>query len=654
MKKIEKKIILGSAAALLAIGGAVPAFAEDVVTTDNTIDTTKTGSITLYKLKSEDGKTKEGTALEQDLAGVGQEGIEGVKFNYVKVGELKQIDTSSARDGVKAGVYYTLTDAFKTKMAECGVTLTADVTLNSIEYFTAETVNAALKNANLDEASYGADEDGSETANEKLISFAKDSGAAMDATDEDGKTSANGLDLGLYLVAEVESPNLSGDGESLSVAKVARPFLVSLPMTNIATITTGDKVYEAGSVWQYDVTAYPKNEMISIRKDIVADGNDEEDGEPVDANGLVQTTNKCVGEYINFLLTLDAPKLISETNDTDDVNGYRKYVITDTMSKGLTVDSLGSDNFTVTYGNKAWNGENNKLYGPDQANLNQSGNPDYTIELLDRDADSGEQQFVITLTETGLAKLSTAGTDSKVFVNYKARLNADAVAEDTGAIKVEANKTSLVFGTKTSRDYEFKSNEDIKVYTYEVDIAKSFSHEVADMSAVGFTITRLNPETLAEENLVFIEEEAGVYHIYDNKEEAADSDKVVKEVHCAANGKLILKGLDADTYVLTEESTVKGYNLMRDTMTIEFDDNYLHDGVIESASLASGVTDPIAISNEDLDNGVVSFGIKNNETIEALHTGGDGWSNTLLALGGTAILAGGALFIFRKRKEATE
>lgn len=643
MKELKRKIILGSAAGLMALSGTVSAFAEgDVVTTDNTIDENKTGSITLYKLKSEDGAVKDGTALEQDHD---EKGIEGVKFNYVKVGELAQIDTDSATDGVQAGVYYTLTDAFKNQMADCGVTLTADVEKDGVQYFTAETVNAALKSANLDEAAYGEDVDGSETANEKLISFAKASGTEMAETDADGKTSADGLQLGLYLVAEVESPNLSGDGESLSIAKAARPFLISLPMTNIATITKDDVNYEPGTVWQYDVTAYPKNEMISIRKDIVADGNDEEEGLAENRNGLVQTTNKSVGEYVNFLLTLDIPTLVPETNDTNDLNAYRKYIITDTMTKGLTVDDLTSANFTVTYGSQAWNGSNAKLYGPDQAGMNENGEPDYTIELLDRDADSGEQKFVITLTETGLGKISASTVDGKIYVNYKARLNADAVVEDDGAIKVEGNKTSLIVGTKTSRDYEFESNKDVKVYTYEIDVAKSFSHTVEDMSDVSFSINRMVDG--AEQEIEFIKESDGVYHVYDNKEAGTPT----KIINCAKDGKLVLKGLDADTYFLTEESTVKGYNLMRDTMTVKFDDDYKNDGKIESASLASGKSAAIAIANEDLDAGVVSFGIKNNETIEALHTGGSGWTNTMFALGMSAVLAGSAMFIFRKRKE---
>ena len=113
MKKLEKKLILGSAAALMAMGSVSTVLAEDVVTTANTIDTTKTGSITLVKLQSEDGKSKDGTGLRQDLTDVGGKGIAGVKFNYIKVGELAQIDTALTAGMTQAGVYYTLTPDFK-------------------------------------------------------------------------------------------------------------------------------------------------------------------------------------------------------------------------------------------------------------------------------------------------------------------------------------------------------------------------------------------------------------------------------------------------------------------------------------------------------------------------------------------------------------
>lgn len=638
MKNLERKLVLGSAAALMAVGGIAPAFAEDVTVTGNTIDTTKKGSITLYKLQSTNGASKEGTALEQAHD---EKGIAGVKFNLVKVGELAQIDTDDADNGIQAGVYYTLTDAFKAKLKAIDVECTADVSKDGVEYFTAETVNAALKAANDSEVADD-DETGAEVANEQLINFAKDNGIAMEATGEDGKTSKSELDLGLYLVAEVESPADLGDGETQSVSKAARPFLVSLPMTNIATITQEDGTsYDAGTVWQYDVTAYPKNEMISIRKDIIADGNDAEDGDVT--NSLVQTTNKNVGDYVNFLLTLDLPALQDKTNTADDANTLRKYVIEDTMSEGLTLDDLTATNFKVTFGGNAWNSESNTVLTIDD---------DYTVAL-----DAATNKITITMTEAGLAKMDQVTADSKVYVNYKARLNADAVKDDTGDIKVEDNKFTLTYGTKTSRDYEFKSNEDIRVYTYEIDIAKKFSHDVDDdeMKAVSFSIKGLKDDGSGEyEQIKFIKEADGVYHKYDGKEVTEDSASIVEEVNCAAGGKLILKGLDARMYVLTEENTVKGYNLMRDTITVNFDDTYKHDGKVDSAKLASGTyseDSAIAIANEDLDKGVVSFTIKNNDTIEALHTGGSGWTRALAAMGMTAIVAGGAIFVFQRRKE---
>lgn len=640
MKKLEKKLILSSIVALTAMGSAATVLAEDVVKTANTVDPAAKGSITLYKLQSQDGLAKEGTGLEQNLDSVGNKGIPGVRFNYVKVGELAQVDTA----GTQSGFYYTLTSDFKKQLADSGVTITPSITKGGIEYFTAEKVNQAMRDVNNDIVGYDNNKNGSEAANEEFIKFAIAKGTAMDATANDGKTTAKNLDLGLYLVAEILSPAHINNGVDQSVAKAARPFLISLPMTNIATITDGDgTTHEPGTVWQYDVTAYPKNEMITVRKDIVADGNDSEDGDST--NMLVQTTNKNVGDYVHFLLTNDLPVLQDKTNEAGSGNTLRKYIITDTMTRGLTLDDISENNFEVSYGTDKWNGTGNIVL---------KHGVDYTVVETPAVTD-GDHDVIITMTESGLAKMDQISKDSKVYVSYRARLNAEAAKDTTGVIKVEGNKTKLTYGTSTSRDYEFNSNENIKVYTYEIDITKTFSHTVSDMSTVSFSIEGLKDDGSGEyEQVMFIKEADGVYHKYDGKEKPTNSPEILKEVNCSKTGKLILKGLDARKYIVTEENTLKGYNLMRDTITVNFDDNYIHNGTVDKADLASGVyseTTAVAITGADLDRGVVSFGIQNNETIDALKTGGDGWSNSLLAMGATAIIAGGAMFIFKKKKE---
>lgn len=640
MKKLEKKLILSSIVALTAMGSAATVLAEDVVKTANTVDPAAKGSITLYKLQSQDGLAKEGTGLEQNLDSVGNKGIPGVRFNYVKVGELAQVDTA----GTQSGFYYTLTSDFKKQLADSGVTITPSINKGGIEYFTAEKVNQAMRDVNNDIVGYDNNKNGSEAANEEFIKFAIAKGTAMDATANDGKTTAKNLDLGLYLVAEILSPAHINNGVDQSVAKAARPFLISLPMTNIATITDGDgTTHEPGTVWQYDVTAYPKNEMITVRKDIVADGNDSEDGDST--NMLVQTTNKNVGDYVHFLLTNDLPVLQDKTNEAGSGNTLRKYIITDTMTRGLTLDDISENNFEVSYGTDKWNGTGNIVL---------KHGADYTVVETPAVTD-GVHDVIITMTESGLAKMDQISKDSKVYVSYRARLNAEAAKDTTGVIKVEGNKTKLTYGTSTSRDYEFNSNENIKVYTYEIDITKTFSHTVSDMSTVSFSIEGLKDDGSGEyEQVMFIKEADGVYHKYDGKEKPTNSPEILKEVNCSKTGKLILKGLDARKYIVTEENTLKGYNLMRDTITVNFDDNYIHNGTVDKADLASGVyseTTAVAITGADLERGVVSFGIQNNETIDALKTGGDGWSNSLLAMGATAIIAGGAMFIFKKKKE---
>lgn len=607
--------------AMVFASGAAQVNAEPSTTSENTIDTTKTGSITLYKLKSKNGAAVDSTAQEMTVT---EDGIPGVVFSYLKVGDIAQVDATV--DGeVKSGVYYTISDDMKTFLTENGVMpKNADLTKDGANYYTSETMNALMKAIN-DEAG------GATSLDEKVTALVKGSGTPMPQTDADGKTSAKSLALGLYLVAETDASGAtttSADGQEEGIAKTSRPFFVSLPMTNIAAIGNA----AAGTVWQYDVTAYPKNEVVTIHKDIVADGNDAEDG--ANTNGLVSSTNKNVGDYVTFLLTSDAPVLQKKSNTADDVNGYREYVIKDTMSEGLTLDDKTGTNFKVSVGTEAYNKTNKDL----------AINTDYTV-----DYDDAAKLITITFTPTGLGKLGALTQDSKVFVKYAARLNEKAVtaAGKQGAIKSETNAATLTFGTNTSTSVTFKSNTNNKVYTYEMDLTKSFTGNVADKSAVSFSMQGEKADGSGNEDIVFIKESDGVYHVYDGKETGDQ----LKEINAAKDGKLIVKGLDARTYVITEENTVSGYNLMRDKVTLKFDDNYLHDGALDSASVASGSAAPVAITNGDLAKGIASFTIMNNETITALHTGGSGW-NSALMIAGLGVLAAGLVLIASRRRTA--
>lgn len=575
-----------------------------IESSDNIIDESKKGSITIYKYASKNGRFIDATFSEQNVDDITNDPCKDVEFKYLKIGELKQVFDSNDK---ASGIYYELNTNFIDKITDMQLTINK-TTINSKDYYTAEDVNLVLKTINRLGNTYDNDNNGTSSGNEIINSWVNNLGISMPLTDENGMTKVENLDLGLYLLAQTNSPAAIDDGMTLAIAKASAPFLISLPTTNITTINNE----VAGSIWQYDVVAYPKNEMINIRKDIIADGNDVDDVNDL----LVTTIDKSVSEYVNFLLTLDVPCLLPIDSDTPNTN--RKYIIIDTMSDGLTIDDLSANNFVLTYGTNAYDSS---------ANQKLVINDDYLVEFED-------QTLKITLTSNGLAKFDSITMDCNLYVNYKARLNYLA-AKNTNMIKEENNSFSLIYGTYTSADRIFESNKDVKVYTYEIDITKSFSTLMDDMSDVQFSFT------CEGEDLYFVKESDGIYHLYDGKETA----NKVNFVNVSKQGKLIIKGLDAKSYVLSEETTMSGYNLLRDKITINLYQDNKEDGTLSNASIQSD-NDILINITDGLESGQVNIAIKNNETITALHTGGQGINNGEFIIGLIMLFASFAGFTY--------
>jgi fimbrial isopeptide formation D2 family protein len=637
MKKGFNKRCIRVLAPLMVAGsfmGGSPVLAD--VTTTKTLDTNQKASLTIYKLQSVDGANKDGIAVEDPShISVSNQPLAGVQFTYWKIGDMVSVTPT---DTTKTGLYYSLDADFLADMKAYGAEITK-TTLDGTDYYKAEDINSAMAALNTATAAYGTD--GTTAGNEQMTKAVAAKGTAMADTDATGMSTATNMDQGLYIVAETKSADPVTDGTTKAVARPSIPFLVALPMTNIVAVNGN----AAGTVWQYDVTVYPKNEMIAVRKDIVADGNDTADAA---ASGLTQKTDKNVGDYVNYVLTLDLPALQPETSNkhtaTDTVvtvrNTNRKYVIKDTMTAGLTLDDDTAANFKVSFGAGAWNDTTKTStmeYGTD-----------YTVA---KDADS--HGFTITMTATGLAKFDALAIDSKVYVNYKARVTDAAVVAKTDAVKEEGNKCSLTYGTSVSADRTFGSNEDVKSYTYEIDLTKKFSHTVADASGVQFSVMSKTAAGV-DEQLLFVKEGEGIYHLWDGKEKNADGSDVTaatnKLINVATDGKLILKGLDARTYVFSETATISGYNLMRDTISVVMTKASPEDGTLDGATVQAGTGTPVAIT-DGLTKGEVSFTVNNNETINVLHTGGTGWNDALKTVGITAAAAGVAIFIFVKKKE---
>ena len=207
MKKFKKMLagLLGAAMVLTSFG--TPAWADSATKTNlPTIDTNKTGTLTINKY--------EGTDTSKPLA--------DVEFTIWKVADIDQ-DTSVAS---KVGFKYTPVTGLGLDEND----FTSDQT--EAQKYTSDIYNKVLTKLNKNK----------DVENGKLAG-GKTATTVLDKDTKIASAKFEDLELGLYLVQETKAP-------SQIVNKTAN-FLVSVPMTN-----------EAGTAWNYDVVANPKNEAV--------------------------------------------------------------------------------------------------------------------------------------------------------------------------------------------------------------------------------------------------------------------------------------------------------------------------------------------------------------------------------------------------------
>lgn len=209
-----KRFLTGVLSAVMALSVcALPAAAADVADTTttapstSTIDTGKKGSITIHKYVMTnvgDAKTSNnGETVDASGIPAGATAASGAKFTLYKV---------MAQDDL-------------------------------IKYYNGE--NATYKDKEPVYTDFVDDNSGTYT----IKSDATVAGyTPVDATtDKNGLAKFGGLDIGLYVVIETETPK--------AVTKPVTPFLVSVPMTKVVTADSKQTATE----WLYDIHVYPKN-----------------------------------------------------------------------------------------------------------------------------------------------------------------------------------------------------------------------------------------------------------------------------------------------------------------------------------------------------------------------------------------------------------
>lgn len=238
MKK-AKRFLTGLLSAALALSlCAMPAMADEgTVDTSNpqkttsVIDTTKKGSITIYKYNTTKQTAQGATGTgEIQTPPAGATPLRGAEFTIYQV---EGADWLQEYYGEKA-----LTEGKKAPKVD--------------DYFNKEE-NGEVK-------SYEAS---------NLVTGIADKAKGTQTTDDNGFAQFKNLDLGLYLVIETKKPQ--------SVVTAVTPFLVSVPMTRVQT---GDKATNGQlQEWLYDIVVYPKNSTVKgtfylEKKGVI--GNDKE------------------------------------------------------------------------------------------------------------------------------------------------------------------------------------------------------------------------------------------------------------------------------------------------------------------------------------------------------------------------------------------
>lgn len=727
---------VGAAAAMALTMGAGTVFAatptggSTVDTTAATIDYTKTASLTLRKLKETNGDEKAayGVDVTEDDA---RTPMEGVQFGIVRVGDIETV-AGNIGNTPQVGTYYTNIDpnflAILTKLGAAPTVTTITKSDNTtITAYTSEALTEAMSKATANNSL-------TETGDEMINDYVRAKGAASLAeTDADGYVTFADQTLGLYVTAETSTRGYLEkvtDPESNSLPSSAElitspsdPFLVSLPQTNRVTLSDQD----AGSVWQYDVTAYPKNTTAQIRKTIRREGTTD----------LVETDDAEIGETVNEFITanLDSP-LSDHTYETlkidDAMNNMalRKInavYMTDYVKDPSSTEQFGEHHlefkegtdYTVTYSTQAGrmnaSDDDDKGLGDTTDLTTKTAYKDRDITRPDDipsslpDAHAEDTAFQIQFTESGLRKINawfasekstvsdhngdetvagniTTGQAARqmIVVDFDATVTpALSDVSSTGSANSERNaqingengitaadnedRPGLTVRFSNTSNSQYVPGNRIHVYTYRLDLTKD---GVTDASQVSFTVLRKSDGQPVQ----FVKELDGQYHVLDSEgykkedgtADAEDAANAVTTIHPAtgSSGKLIVRGLDTDTYTFTETTTQNGRSLLTDTFDVTLsghtDDSNLDD--VNGDLTAAYITAPSADGTDtgrqtgatDIDKqaGVASFTVNNYPTID-LKTGGIG-QNVLMLFGiGVAGLAG-IVTVTTKQKKAKE
>lgn len=426
------------------------------------------------------------------------------------------------------------------------------------------------------------------------------------------------LDIGFYIIIETGT-----SGDSASVA--SKSMLVPLPYVDV------NKAEDNKLFWNFDLKITPKDEPVNVDKSII-EGDKKEN-----------ISDNNVGDILTYQVDADIPHYDASTNTQ-----MVKYIITDTLSKGLDFYREGDSENNIDIIVSNFSGESKTLKpGTLETHETTIGEEPYTYySVTDGDYAVSYDGKTMTL----VFDYPDIMAYNNLQLNYQVKINEDAVI----GVEGNPNQVDLEYTNNNKTWNTSKPWDKTETYVYGLKINK-VDPDGNKLEGAEFQLYAGAPDPDGDYEgrnpLVTYKYENGQLVINSNDGKTAVTDK---------DGIAYLIGFEAGTYALVETKAPNGYIIPDGQMQLDVvetigvdedgkeavtDVKYTLTAGDEVTKLPTEVLGDVEIG----DGSVAVTKIVNPKGFNLPRTGGAGtW---MFAVGGILIMAGMATAFVKLRKK---